>query len=209
MTNLRQPLDRDEVLFAFHQACARPTAENIIEWTSKFPQFADDIRAHASVSRDWDARKDVHSEKPSETELARAFSHALNALYNAEVEAASTTAASTPRSFHQILSACGKDVPTLAREMSSHIGIARSVLADLVNGRIRPPVGNRFLNAVMGGLSITSDAFYGALEVALNAPRIGQAKATTTPTVIAQSYEEVIRSSAMTPEQIQYWLDED
>lgn len=209
MTDRKQIADRDEVLFAFHQACIRPTVEDIIEWTERYPQFADDIRAHASVSRDWDARIDFYSEKPSETMLTRAFSRALNALYNADIEAVSTGNTSASQSFHQILSACGKDVPTLTREISCDIGIARSVLADLVNGLIRPPVGTRFLSAVIGALSITSDAFYTALQTALNAPRLGQAKANTTPTtVIARSYEDVIRSSGMTPEQIRYWLDE-
>lgn len=47
----------DDVLFAFHQACLRPTAEEIIDWTTRYPQFADDIRAHAGVARDWAARK--------------------------------------------------------------------------------------------------------------------------------------------------------
>lgn len=44
--------DRDEVLFAFHQACERPTAEQIIEWTQRYPPFADDIRDHAAVRLD-------------------------------------------------------------------------------------------------------------------------------------------------------------
>ncbi len=209
MTDRNQTPDRDEVLFAFHQACIRPTIDDIVEWTKKFPQFADDIRTHASVSRDWAARKDFRSEEPSETMLARAFSRALNALYNAEVETASAGNASTPQTFHQILSACGKDVPMLAREIGRDISIARSVLADLVNGGMHPPVGRRFQNAVVSALSITSDLFHSALQTAQNTPRLGQAKANTTPTVIARSYEDIVRSSDMTPEQIRYWLDED
>ena len=209
MTDRTQTPDRDEVLFAFHQACTCPSIEEIIEWTTKFPQFADDIRAHAAVSRDWDARKDIQSEVPDEMMLTRAYSRALNALYNAEVEDASTGNASAFQTFHQILSSSGKDVPMLAREIGRDIGIARSVLADMVNGAMRAPVGRRFLNAVVGALSITSDDFNSALQAALNAPRLGQAKANTTPTVIPRSYEDIIRCSSMTPEQIRYWLDED
>jgi hypothetical protein len=48
-------MERDEVLFTFHEAYERPTAENIIEWTRRYPQFADDIRAHAAVAWDWAA----------------------------------------------------------------------------------------------------------------------------------------------------------
>ena len=45
------------MLFAFHQACKQPSAEDILEWTSRYPQFADDIRADAAVARDWAARE--------------------------------------------------------------------------------------------------------------------------------------------------------
>ena len=48
-----------------------------------------------------------------------------------------------------------------------------------------------------------------ALEKALAAPRLGLAKADAAPTVNARSYEEVIRDSDMTPEQIRYWLGGD
>ena len=51
-------VDRDEVLFAFHQTCTDPTAEQIIEWVERFPQFADDIRAHAAILKDWAADED-------------------------------------------------------------------------------------------------------------------------------------------------------
>ena len=36
---------KDEVLFAFHEACEQPSAEDIIAWTRRYPQYADDIRA--------------------------------------------------------------------------------------------------------------------------------------------------------------------
>jgi hypothetical protein len=208
MTEQKQTADRDEVLFAFHQACARPTVEQIIEWTRKFPHLADDIRAHAAVSRDWEARKGIASVPPSESELESAFSRTLSALYDAEIEVGAAKSASAFQSFPQLLSARGKDVPALAREIGGNIGIARGVLADLVNGGMHGPVGKRFLHAVNTALSITPDGFYAALQSALAAPRLGQAKANTTPIVNARSYDEVIRSSGMTPEQIRYWLDE-
>ena len=37
------------VLFAFHRKCERPTALQMIAWTERYPQFADDIREHAAV----------------------------------------------------------------------------------------------------------------------------------------------------------------
>ena len=45
MTAAIKNKDRDEVLFAFHQACNDPTAQEIIKWVKRYPQFANDIRA--------------------------------------------------------------------------------------------------------------------------------------------------------------------
>lgn len=53
--------DRDEVLYAFHRAYDRPTAEQIVEWVTKYPQFAEDIRTHAAISWDWAARDALHN----------------------------------------------------------------------------------------------------------------------------------------------------
>ncbi|MBJ7408328.1 MAG: hypothetical protein JHD07_35630, partial [Bradyrhizobium sp.] len=41
--------ERDDVLFAFHQTCDNPTAEQVSEWTRRYPQYADDIREHAAL----------------------------------------------------------------------------------------------------------------------------------------------------------------
>ena len=201
--------ERDEVLFAFHEACPRPTAQQIIDWTSRFPQFADDIRAHAAVARDWAGRKALpaEAEEPSETELARAYSRALNALYTADPQARSSQGEG--QYFQDILAARGMDVPALAREIGGDVGIRRSVIADLISGRMRPPVGRRFLEAFCRVLAMTHERFNAALEMALARPRLGFAKSDTAPTVTARSYEDVVRDSGMTEDQIRYWLDED
>jgi hypothetical protein len=61
----------------------------------------------------------------------------------------------------------------------------------------------------MAALAITRDAFNEALQSALATPRIGHAKANGAPTIIAQSYEALIRSSSMDDERKHYWLNED
>jgi len=203
MTARPQTPDRDEVLFAFHEACPRPTAEQIIDWTSRYPQFANDIRAHAAVARDWDARRELSAEEPSEIELARAYSRAINALYEADAKAAASPAAT--QTFQDILAARG----TNARALAQEVGISRGVIADLIGGRMHAPVGRRFLDAVCRALAITHAVFSGAIEIALGRPQPVLAKAASTPTVNARSYEEVIRESGMSEDQIRYWLDED
>lgn len=197
--------DRDEVLFAFHQACERPTAEQIIDWTERYPQFAEDIRAHAAVSRDWAACEGLPVAEADEAMLARGYSNALNALYNAEIEASASATVSASQGFHDILSARGKEVYQLA----SGLDIARSVLADLFNGWMRGPVRKRLADAVISALSITREAFDNALLFALQNPRLGHAKADGVPTITPRSCDEIIRESNMSDERKRYWLEED
>jgi hypothetical protein len=204
MTHHNQIDELDEVLFAFHRACANPSADEIIAWTDRYPQFAADIRAHAAILKDWAARRNLPADEPDELMLTRARSRALDALYNAEV-ARRADASSSERSFAQMMQARGTDVPQLARDLN----IARSVLADLVSGGMRGPVGRRLIDALTHALAITEDAFQAALQVALRAPRLGHAKAHETPSIIARSYEEIIRDSAMPPERQCYWLGKD
>lgn len=196
---------RDEVLFAFHQACERPTAAQIIEWTHRYPQLADDIRAHAAVARDWEARKDASVAEPDAGMLDRGYSRVLNALYNAAVAATATGSTDTCQSFQQMMAASGTDVPRLARELD----IARSVLADLFNGGMLAPVGSRLVNALIRAFGIKRDHFDEALLRALNAPRLGHAKSDGRPTVIPRTYDEVVLTSNMTPERVRHWLSED
>jgi hypothetical protein len=204
MTDHNKVDELDEILFAFHQACANPNADEIIAWSSRYPQLAADIRAHAAILKDWAARRNLPADEPDELMLARARSRALDALYNAEVARRSDASAS-PRSFEQMMQARGTDVPQLARDLN----IARSVLADLVSGGMRAPAGRRLVDALTYALAITEDAFHAALQAALRAPRLSHAKADETPSIIPRSYEEIIKDSSMSPERQRYWLGED
>jgi hypothetical protein len=204
MTDHLQPPDRDEVLLAFQEECPRPTARELIDWTRRYPQFADDIRAHAAVARDWDARRDPSAEEPDEILLARAYSRALNVLYQADA-----ARADRGNRFQDILASRNMNVPALAREVGRDVRISRSVIADLVGGRMRAPVGRRFLDAVCRTLLITHERFYGALDLARTAPRVGLARSDGAPTANVRSYEDAVRASDMSDSEIRYWLDED
>jgi hypothetical protein len=208
MINSAQKVERDEVLYAFHQSCTSPTVEDIIEWVNKYPQFADDIRTHAAITRDWLAREETSNEEVDQVTLDRAFSRALNIAYEAG-QRSSTSNDSTAQSFQQLMAACNKDIPAIASEIGVTHGMKRSILADLVNGRMRPPIGKRFTAAVMKALSIPIEAFDSAVQMAINAPRIGHAKAVAIQEVKLLSYEEIIKNSALAPEQKDYWLEGD
>lgn len=84
MTDQLNAAKRDEVLFAFHRACERPTVQQIIDWTERYPEFAEDIRDHAAIRLEWAADSHAQQDQPDELMLARGHSRALNAIYNAQ-----------------------------------------------------------------------------------------------------------------------------
>jgi hypothetical protein len=205
MTERDKTTDRDEVLFAFHQSCDKPTAEQIVSWIQRYPQFAEDIRAHAAVAWDWAMSGSLRSPEVDPSLCAQGYSQALNIIYNEERSSASIDAAPSGRTFQQLLSATGKEVHHLARELD----IDRGVLADLFNGWMLPPVCKRLADRVVGCLNTTSEEFNTAMQLALQHPRLGHAKADKTPAVIPRRCEAIIRESNMSPERKRYWLGED
>src|SRR5436305_15230475 len=102
--------ERDDVVFAFHQTCDNPTAEQVSEWTRRYPQYADDIRAHAALRTQWASEPDEQDAEPDESMLARGRSHALNLLHTARQEAAAAQTTSE-KTWPQAVSAAGFDIP--------------------------------------------------------------------------------------------------
>lgn len=197
--------DRDKVLYAFHLECERPTAEQIIDWVRRYPEYAEDIRAHAAVSRDWAASDGEPALEASGAMLDRGYSNALNLLYNAEAKASARRGVSAVQSFHDVAAARGKEVYQIAGE----IDIARGVVADLFNGGMLAPVRKRLVDAICNILQMTRAMFDAALTHALAHPRFGPAKSDKAPTITPRSCDEIIRDSNMTPERKRYWLEED
>lgn len=208
MTERHHIATRDEVLFAFHQQCARPSADEILLWVGRYPQFANDIRELAAVSLEWDEGDDQEVDQPTESELNKAFSNALNALYSGQNKSLQSMPAKASQTLSDLFKARQLKIPAIARELDG-IGIGRSVLADLLNGGIIGPLGARLKNALCRLLAISEAAFESALEATLASPQIGHAKASTNPTVVRRTYADVIQSSNMTSVQIAYWLDQD
>jgi len=204
MTEPVRDNDRDEVLYAFHRAYDCPTAEQIAEWVARYPQFADDIRAHAAISWDWKANEQRPVVVPDGTVMARGLSYVLDAMYKARL-AAQTKPVAVCESFQQLLSAAGTNVPKLSSEWN----IGRSVLADLVNGAMRAPVGRRLVRAFQDTFGLTIEAFERLVSYATSTPRLGHAKASAAPTVRTRSYQEVIMESTMSQQQKAYWLSEE
>lgn len=202
MNDKDENADRDDVLFAFHQECPRPTAGDISKWVRRYPHLAEDIRIHAAVARDM-AEEENSMEVP-ETIFQRGYSRALSALYSADLENAASES-NTYRSFEEVLEARGKTIPALARE----IDIPRSIIADLFGGRVSPPLSKRMTEALQRTLVIPADKVLDVLQHAIGHPRLGMARATNISAIVARPFEDVIRTSGMREERIRYWLDED
>lgn len=202
MTTAQRPVDRDEILFAFNQACPVPTAEQIIEWCDRYPELAEDIRDHAAISRDWAAQESCEAPPISETVLARGFSRVLNLLHEAEN---APSAAPTVQSFRQAAQKQGLDVPKLAKKLD----IDRNVLSTLFNGRMLAPAGRRLVAEIARALQLSEQRFHVLHQAALASPQLGHAKSTGAPTIKPQPYETIVQESQMTPERKRYWLGED
>lgn len=205
MTDQTKATRRDEVLFAFHRECVTPTADQIIDWTQRYPEFADDIRAHAGIMRDWAANEKAEEEAVDELMMNRARSRALNAIYNAQATEQADAQAAPETTFDQLLSSAGLDT----RHLSNAIDIGRDVLSDLFRGRMSPPIGPRLVKALLDQLQATRAQFDRALAYSCAHPSMGHAKASQQPTVVQCSYEESVRRSSMSPERKSYWLGED
>ena len=196
--------DRDDVLFAFHQTCDNPTAEQVSEWTRRYPQYADDIREHAALRVQWASDSDEPGAEPDESMLARGRSHALNLLHSARQEAAAQS--DSEKTWAQALSAAGFDIPRLAR----CVNIDRMVLAELNAGRMRLPLGRRLTDALTDVLGMSTAWLERVVSDLLTGPRrLGHAKADEAPTINTRSYAEVIHASSMSEDEKRYWLGED
>lgn len=196
--------ERDEVLFAFHKACDNPTVEQVNEWTSRYPQYAEDIREHAAVRAQWATESQEHDVEADESLLARGRSQALNLLHNARQDSPAAPHVSE-KTWPQAVSAAGFDIPRLAR----CINIDRMVLAELNAGRMRLPLGRRLSEALTDVLGMSTAWLERAVTDLLAAPRrLGHAKADEAPTINTRSYAEIIRASPMSNDDKRYWLGE-
>ncbi|NTH81497.1 hypothetical protein G6K97_30605 [Agrobacterium rhizogenes] len=198
--------ERDRALYQFHVTCPRPTADDIIEWTERYPQFAEDIRMHAAISRDWDAADSTGEQADdtvSDVMMARAHSRVLNALFRSEAKAEVSEPEATV-GFHEMLAARGTTIPNAARELD----IGRDVLADLFNGWMIPPVGPKLVSALGFLLGISEPEFDRACLHAMQHPKLQYAKSAAPPAIPKRSYDEVIAGSNMSPERKKFWLGE-
>ena len=79
MNDTKRDNERDKVLFEMHKAFRNPTAELIIQWVERYPQYADDIRSHAAIMKDWAASEDKPVLEPDAAMISRSRSRVMSA----------------------------------------------------------------------------------------------------------------------------------
>lgn len=195
--------ERDEVLIAFHEECDIPTRADVERWAVLHPQFAHDIREHAAVRLAMLADTIEAAAELDDDMIARAGSRVQAAMFAAEAgdRVVDATAAAGP-TLNGMLKSAGLTQPELARRLP----IKRVVVADLFAGRMRD-LRPRFSTAISRELGVSVAAFNVAHAHAARIPALGgRAKSVGQPVANQRSFEEIIRSSGMSEEEIAYWL---
>lgn len=189
----------DEVLIAFHEECDIPTRADVERWTLAHPGFAQDIREHAAIRLAMLADALEQPVGLDDNMIARGRSRVQAAMFAAE---AGGVAANTGPTLNAMLKSAGLSQPELARRLP----IRRVVVADLFAGRMRD-LRPRFTTAISRELGVSLEEFNVAHALAARAPALGgRAKSVGQPVANQRSFEEIIRSSGMSEEEIAYWL---
>lgn len=195
--------ERDEVLIAFHEECDIPTRADVERWAQAHPGFAQDIREHAAVRL---AMLADMIEEPGQLDsnmIARGRSRVEAAMFAAEVgDQVIETKSASGATLNDMLKSSGLSQPELARRLP----IKRVVVADLFAGRMRD-LRPRFSTAVSRELGVSLAEFNVAHAHAARIPGLGgRAKSVGQPVANQRTFEEIIRSSGMSEEEIAYWL---
>jgi transcriptional regulator with XRE-family HTH domain len=195
--------DRDEVLVAFHEECDIPTRADVERWTQAHPSLAKDIREHAAIRLAMIADMIEQPAQLDDNMIARGRSRVQAAMFAAEAgDPIVNATAASGQTLNTMLKSAGLSQPELARRLP----IKRVVVADLFAGRMRD-LRPRFSMAVSRELGVSLAEFNIAHAHAARIPVLGgRAKSAGQPVAKQRTFEEIIRSSGMSEEEIAYWL---
>ncbi len=185
----------DDVLFGFHQAADVVTPGLVATWTRAYPEFADDIRAHAVEIMDMQLLAASASEEPTA----------------AHAPLATPAAAPVPAVDVGTLREAVKAVGSTLREFADGLGIARSIVSDLNAGRIvAGTVPLAFLRLGAERLRLAPDWFEAVVAGSRESGTAAAFKAAAAPEAGRQrTWEEAVHDSDMDPERKAHWLSGD
>lgn len=195
--------DLDDVLYAFFVACPLPTRVETRRWQERHPAYAEAIGRRAAIMADIAFGQMTNAT----VEYEDAPDPATDALIARLVKETSTadTRGSVTTTLADLLTAARKRIPEVAQEIDIH----RGVLADIVAGRLAPPIGNRLVGALATALTASEVAVRRAAEASFALPTLGHASSDGPPESTSRTYAQSIASSDMTEERKAYWLRQD
>lgn len=192
-----RPEDLEDVLIRFHEAVEAITPEVIRAWTTRYPHFADAIRAEALEILDLD-----HGGRPHVAEPAvRDYADKVRDAAHRAAERVDTV-----------------DVPDLRGALEQHrtdvrtfagtLGIARSIITDISTGQIFPStITPRFRRLGAERLGCARAWFEAVLENSQPRAMTVAFKASDLPTTgRARTWEEAIHASSMPEDRKAFWL---
>lgn len=178
------PQTLDDVLFEFHQVPDPISPKLLNAWTSRYPQFADEIRAHAVEIMDMELLASTQGASAAQTRVSEAVT----------------------------LRAALQEAGTSLRDFADRLDISRSVVSDINSGRIDPAtISKRFARLGAAQIDRAMDWFEAVVRSSRETGPAPAFKAKALPSVGRQrTWEEAIRGSEMDEDRRSFWLsDED
>ena len=191
---MNQPTTLDEVLFAFHRAVHVPRPEDVTRWTKDYPQFADEIRAHAAEIVDMEALADEGAD-----------------ALGTSVTSPSGVRASVPlvggTTLRDVVRARGW---TLA-EFADELGISPAIVSDVNSGRIRAEtVGAKFLRRAGELLGQTAAEFAAVVVGPKQIPAAARLKSRSGRVEgRPMTWAEAVNASDMDDARKAFWLSDE
>jgi transcriptional regulator with XRE-family HTH domain len=192
---MNSPSTLDEVIFEFHTAVDVPTPSDIAHWTDKYPQFADEIRAHAVEMIDMEA-------------LAAGESLEMeNAVVSLRPVAATSVPTVGGRTLREVIRANGMTLPDFADELE----ISPVIVSDVNTGRIlADTVPAKFMRLAARRLVETFDELVATVAGPKEIPAVGMMKAKSGQvTGRPMTWEEAVQASDMDDERKAFWLSDE
>lgn len=199
----------DDALNTFVAENDQPTADNLQEWVSRYPQFRQDLVEFAAV---WAQQLVLPraAEMGAEAEkilLDRAMSHVINVAYSCEEEERAQAARNDP-----IVSLTGEAqrVKMKPSQLAKACGLDLALLSKLTNRQIKPQtIPVKLIRLLARHLRKTTTAVRAYFT---HPPRAATGKAFLSRgrprSVGQQSFADAVRSSSLSAEERARWLDE-
>ena len=192
MTSIDDDLsDFGGVAMAFTTACPAPTDAQISEWAARHPEHAEEIRDLARIMREDPEQDAPEDDAEADAMVARVVGAGMSRL----------DALRRP-TLPDLVAQGGTSVPKVA----AAIGIDRGVLADIIAGRLQPPIGPRLVAALASALGTAGRTVREAVSASFDAPLAGHASSAAPSAQQGRTYAQSIAASAMPEDRKAYWL---